>query len=101
MIVIDPTATAVPPSYFESREKALRGRLDELLGCLHELTKRRDKGEITLQSSLPIELAFVVELGQVQDRLRLMGCHTYDGCQECRPFSSKQDLVQKENVHAR
>lgn len=101
MIAIDPTASAVQPSNSESPEKALRRRLDELLGSIHELTKRRDLGETTLQSSLPIELAMVVELGQVQDRLRLLGGHTYDGCRECRPFSWNQGLEEKEDAHAR
>jgi len=101
MIVIDPTPSAVQPAYFEAREKLLRHRLDELLGCIHELTKRRDAGEITLQSSLPVELALVVELGQVQDRLRLMGCHAYDGCRDCRPFSWNKDLNSREDAHAR
>lgn len=69
----------------ESLEKSLRHRSDALLRRLHELTKRRDSGALSLESSMPLEMSLVTELGHLQERLRLLGCHAYDGCEECRP----------------
>ena len=74
-----------PAAATAALERDLHLRADELLGRLHALTRRRDTGEISLQESLPLELSLVVELGQVQDRLSLLGCHVYDGCVACRP----------------
>ena len=65
--------------------KSLHGRVDVLMGRLHELTKRRDRREIGFQESLPIEQLLVTEVGQIQDRLRLMGSHDFGGCSECQP----------------
>jgi hypothetical protein len=87
MNTMETTSSGVNAPLLESAMKALRQRMDDLLGRLHALTRRRDAGELTLQESLPIELSLVVELGQVQDRLRLMGGHTYDGCRECHPLA--------------
>ena len=70
--------------------KALHGRADSLMGRLHELTKRRDRRQIGFGESLVLEQALVAEIGQIQDRLRLLGCHPYDGCLECRPGGGGQ-----------
>ena len=64
---------------------ALRLRLDELLGQLHALTMRRQAHLDTLEGSMFQEQSLVSELGQIQDRLSLLGAHTYCGCEECRP----------------
>lgn len=65
--------------------KSLRRRQDAILGRLHAITKSRDAGEATFQETLGIESLLVMELGQIQDRLSMLGEHAYDGCAECRP----------------
>ena len=65
--------------------KVLRQRQDDLLRQLHALTKRRDAHLDTLEGTMVLEQSLVSELGQIQDRLSLLGMHTYCGCVECRP----------------
>ena len=76
---------AAAPARSEVEQRELHLRADALLGKLHSLTRSRDAGAVTSRDSLPRELALVVELGQVQDRLRLLGGHDYGGCSACRP----------------
>jgi hypothetical protein len=66
-------------------EHQLHLRVDELMKKMHALTRRRDIEGTPLHETLPLELSLVMELGQLQDRLRLLGVHEYDGCVECRP----------------
>jgi hypothetical protein len=66
--------------------KLLRRRQDVVLGLLHAITRKRDSGS-SLESTLGVEQLLVMELGQIQDRLSMMGEHRYDGCAECRPVS--------------
>ena len=66
----------------------LRMRRNDLMGKIHQLTRRRDMGEITLDGSLEEEISLVIELGQVQDRLRALGEHSYDGCPNCNRISN-------------
>lgn len=63
---------------------SLRRRQDAILHRLHAITKSRDAGA-SLQDTLGLELLLVMELGQIQDRLRKLGEHEYDGCALCRP----------------
>jgi len=96
-------ATSRWPSPADPLERKLRLRLDGVLGRLHGLTLRRDAGELTLQESLPLEMSLVTELGHIQDRLRIMGCHTYDGCAECRPSGADKSAapLDERNEHGR
>jgi hypothetical protein len=71
--------------------KLLRRRQDVVLGLLHAITRKRDLGS-SLESTLGVEQLLVMELGQIQDRLRMLGEHQYDGCTECRPVSGGQGV---------
>jgi hypothetical protein len=75
--------TDIPPGMVET----LRSRQDQLLGQISTLTRRRDAREVTLEETLGIEAVLVIELGQIQDRLRMLGEHSYDGCPTCRPIT--------------
>lgn len=66
--------------------KSLRERQDVILGKLHAITKSRDAGK-SLPETVGVEQLLVMELGQIQDRLRMLGAHLYDGCKDCRPVS--------------
>lgn len=66
--------------------RSLRERQDVVLGKLHAITRSRDHGS-SLQETLAAEQILVMELGQIQDRLRMLGEHPYDGCRSCRPVS--------------
>jgi hypothetical protein len=68
----------------------LRKRQDDLLGRIHSLTRRRDLGEGSPRQSFEAEMCLVIELGQVQDRLRTLGEHSYDGCPSCRPVPHRE-----------
>jgi len=63
----------------------LRKRQDDLLGRIHSLTRQRDLGEVSPRESFEAEMCLVIQLGQVHDRLRALGEHSYDGCPSCRP----------------
>jgi hypothetical protein len=78
--------------------KSLHSRVNEIMGRLHELTKRRDRREIGFQDSLPVQQSLVAELGQIQDRLRLLGSHAYGGCEACRPFAEGTSPTSKERT---
>lgn len=67
--------------------KSLRERQDVVLGQLHAITRSRDHGK-SFQETLGVQQLLVMELGQIQDRLRMLGEHLYDGCKVCRPVSS-------------
>jgi hypothetical protein len=71
-----------PPTYLEHQ---LHLQADELMKKMHALTRRRDTEGTPLFEMLPLELSLVMELGRIQDRLRLLGVHEYDGCVDCSP----------------
>ncbi|MBI4563859.1 MAG: hypothetical protein HY716_04100 [Planctomycetes bacterium] len=61
----------------------LRARQDGILKRLHELTLARDRKQMTDSQTLQEEAALALELGQIQDRLRGLGAHLYNGCPDC------------------
>jgi hypothetical protein len=65
--------------------ETFRRRQDAIMGRIYSLTRGRDLGEVSLQDSAGVEIKLVIELGQIQDRLRGLGEHSYDGCATCRP----------------
>ena len=69
--------------------KSLRKRQDVVLGQLHAITRSRDTGLAGFLETLSAESLLVMELGQIQDRLRMLGEHLYDGCKVCRPVSGR------------
>lgn len=68
--------------------EAFRKRQDDIMGRIHSLTRGRDLGEVSLQDAAGVEIKLVIQLGQIQDRLRAIGEHSYDGCATCRPEAS-------------
>jgi len=103
MVGIETPGTAVlkSPEDRGYRVKILRARQDEILHRLHVLTRSRDAGEVLFPESLPMEQSLVAELGQIQDRLHLIGSHGYDGCLECRPRNDKAFAPTERNDHGR
>ena len=65
--------------------ESLRRKQDSLMGRLAALTRRRDAREVSPEESVGLEIMLTLELGRLQDRLRMLGEHSFDGCPECRP----------------
>ena len=59
--------------------RSLKRRLVETMDRLHDLSRGRDAGFVTLRESLDRELKLAKEADRIQERLRFIGARTPGG----------------------